>query len=63
MTRTDENGCRPLDFACIRRRHLGAVAVIALWVAIVAGFLAETAPGHQRWVSDPVTVTLGDRTL
>jgi hypothetical protein len=50
-----------MEFACVLRKHWGAAAVIALWVAIVAGFVAETAPAHQRWVSAPVTITMGQQ--
>jgi hypothetical protein len=58
MSRTSQIDHGPLEFSTVLRKHWGAAAVIALWVAIVAGFVAETAPGHQRWVSDPLTITL-----
>jgi hypothetical protein len=61
MPRTSESECGPLEFSCVLRKHWGAAAVIALWVAIVAGFVAETAPAHQRWVSAPVTITVGQQ--
>lgn len=58
MTRTTQTECGPLEFSCMLKKHWGAAAVIALWVAIVAGFVAETGTVHERWVSDPVTITL-----
>lgn len=58
MPRTSQMHRRPLEFSIVLRRHWGGAAVIALWVAIVTGFVAETAPAHQRWVSDPLTISL-----
>lgn len=58
MTRTTQTECGPLEFTCVLKKHWGAAAVIAVWVALIAGFVAETGTVHQRWVSDPVTITL-----
>lgn len=57
MERRSEPSSTP-EFSHVLRKHWGAAAVIALLVAIVAGFVAETAPAHARWISDPLTITV-----